>query len=407
MSLVAYVSIALHQAVHNVISSVVVHGSVVLAAPRWFEEEAIIKISHYLKDRNILDGPLILNEVIAWYRKRKQKLMVFKVDFEKAFDSIRWDFLDLVMAKPGFSFKWRSWIHGCLRNARSSVLINGSPTSELEIFKGIRHEDPLSPFIFILAMEGFHAIICKSVKIGIFRGVSIGQVMANVIGCGAANLSLIYLGVPLVLGNLPTYYMSIYTMPVSIQKKLEMMRNNFFIGGDESEKKMTWVSWKKCLASKKLEGLGVGSISALNIGLLFKWLWRFLCQPTTNLWAEVIKSIYGPNGGIDEELGHSSNHSTWGAIISSVKRLKNKGCCVANRLYVSDWTSFLHRYPRGGAKQSQFTSLLSAIGNISLTDHDDSWLWSLDTSNGFSVASVCSLIDSNSLVMDSNATRWN
>ncbi|GKE13178.1 RNA-directed DNA polymerase, eukaryota, reverse transcriptase zinc-binding domain protein, partial [Tanacetum coccineum] len=44
---------------------------------------------------------------------------------------------------------------------------------------------------------------------------------------------------------------------------------------------------------------------------------------------------------------------------------------------------------------------------VSLTDHNDSWLWSLDTSNGFSVASVRSLIDNNSLDVDSNATRWN
>ncbi|GJU06616.1 RNA-directed DNA polymerase, eukaryota, reverse transcriptase zinc-binding domain protein [Tanacetum coccineum] len=506
----------------------------------------------FIKGRSILDGPLILNEVIAWYRKRKQKLMVFKVDFEKAFDSIRRDFLDLVMAKLGFGFKWRSWIHRCLLNARSSVLINGSPTSEFEIFRGLRQGDPLSPFLFILAMEGFHAITCKSVETSIFRGVSIGQGnmnishliyvddvifmgewsqsnvhnllcmlrcfylvsglkinvqkskilgvyvsnedvsdMAKVIRCGVANLSLIYLGIPVGcnmrrcsnwntiiqkfssklskwkacllsiggrlsliksgLGNLPTYYMSIYMMPVTIQNKLEMMRNNFFIGGDESEKKMTWVSWKKCLVSKKLGGLGVGSIFALNIGLLFKWLWRFLCQPT-DLWAKVVKNIYGPNEGIDEELGHSSHHSTWGAIISSVKKLKSKGtdllslcireignevsthfwediwcgdqplklqflrifmldndkvCYVANRLQVSDWSSFLRRHPRGGVEESQFNSLLSTIRAVSLTDHNDSWLWSLGTSNGFSVASVHSLIDDNSLDVVSNATRWN
>nr|GEX33928.1 RNA-directed DNA polymerase, eukaryota, reverse transcriptase zinc-binding domain protein [Tanacetum cinerariifolium] len=91
-----------------------------------------------IKGSNILDGPLILNEVIEWYRKRKKQLMIFKVDFEKAFDSLRWDFLDLVMAKLGFGIRWRNWIKGCLRNARSSVLVNGSPTVEFEISKGLR-----------------------------------------------------------------------------------------------------------------------------------------------------------------------------------------------------------------------------------------------------------------------------
>ena len=44
--------------------------------------------SAFIKGRNILDGPLILNEVMAWYRQRKKKHMVFKVDFEKGFDSL-------------------------------------------------------------------------------------------------------------------------------------------------------------------------------------------------------------------------------------------------------------------------------------------------------------------------------
>nr|GEU56191.1 reverse transcriptase domain-containing protein [Tanacetum cinerariifolium] len=39
--------------------------------------------------RNILDGSLILNEVMPWYKKRKEELMMFKVDFEKAFNSLR------------------------------------------------------------------------------------------------------------------------------------------------------------------------------------------------------------------------------------------------------------------------------------------------------------------------------
>nr|GEY04259.1 heterogeneous nuclear ribonucleoprotein 1 [Tanacetum cinerariifolium] len=77
----------------------------------------------------------LANEVLAWYRQRKKELMVFKVDFEKAFDSLRRDFLDVILDKLGFGSKWRAWIRGCLHNARSFVLINGSPTEEFELFK--------------------------------------------------------------------------------------------------------------------------------------------------------------------------------------------------------------------------------------------------------------------------------
>lgn len=87
----------------------------------------------FFKGRNILDGPMVLNEVMEWYWKQNQTFLVFKVDFEKTYDSLRCDFLDLVMMELGFGYKWRRWIEGCLLNARASILVNGSPTDELNI----------------------------------------------------------------------------------------------------------------------------------------------------------------------------------------------------------------------------------------------------------------------------------
>ncbi|GJY54168.1 hypothetical protein Tco_0445832 [Tanacetum coccineum] len=48
--------------------------------------------SAFISDRQILDGPFILNEVIQWCKSKKKQSLIFKVDFEKAYDSVRWDY---------------------------------------------------------------------------------------------------------------------------------------------------------------------------------------------------------------------------------------------------------------------------------------------------------------------------
>ncbi|KAL5548946.1 hypothetical protein UlMin_004177 [Ulmus minor] len=61
------------------------------------------------------------------YRKRGETGVIFKVDFEKAYDHVNWDFLDFVLEKKGFGVRWRSWVRGCISSANFSIMINGKP----------------------------------------------------------------------------------------------------------------------------------------------------------------------------------------------------------------------------------------------------------------------------------------
>ncbi|GKB28623.1 putative RNA-directed DNA polymerase, eukaryota, reverse transcriptase zinc-binding domain protein [Tanacetum coccineum] len=103
--------------------------------------------SAFIVGRQILDGPVILSEIIECF---------------------------------GFGNKWCSWIKACLNSSRASILINGSPTSEFSIKRGLRQGDPLSPFLFILVMEGLHNAFEEAVGNGLITGVNIKNYTINV-----------------------------------------------------------------------------------------------------------------------------------------------------------------------------------------------------------------------------------
>nr|GEY92400.1 RNA-directed DNA polymerase, eukaryota, reverse transcriptase zinc-binding domain protein [Tanacetum cinerariifolium] len=99
----------------------------------------------------------------------------------------------------GFSSKWRKWINFCLDSAYASILINGSPTKEFKLERGLRQGDPLSPFVFILAVEAFNVALVEAIDNNLFYGVSSEELysMAFVIGCLASQFPCTYLGLPI------------------------------------------------------------------------------------------------------------------------------------------------------------------------------------------------------------------
>ncbi|XP_057803173.1 uncharacterized protein LOC131018471 [Salvia miltiorrhiza] len=130
--------------------------------------------SAFIEGRFILDGVIVLNEIIDESKKRKKGTLLFKVDFAKAYDTVDWSFLDIMMGKMRFSQRWRNWISGCLRSSTANVLINGSPSGEFQLERGLRQGDPLSPFLYLIVAEGLSLLTERAVKEKLLEPVEIG-----------------------------------------------------------------------------------------------------------------------------------------------------------------------------------------------------------------------------------------
>lgn len=91
--------------------------------------------------------------LVAWSKASKRKNMFFKIDFEKAYNMVSWDFLDFILRQMAFSELRRFSITNGLRSSRASVVVNGSPKMEFNMSRGLRQRDPVSLFLLTIVME--------------------------------------------------------------------------------------------------------------------------------------------------------------------------------------------------------------------------------------------------------------
>ncbi|GKE01280.1 RNA-directed DNA polymerase, eukaryota, reverse transcriptase zinc-binding domain protein [Tanacetum coccineum] len=383
------------------------------------------------------------------------------VDFEKAYDSVRWDFLDDVLKKFGFGDKWCNWTQSCLRSSRGSIIINGSPTEEFQFYKGLKQGDPLSPFLFILVMESLHLSFQRVVDAGMYKGIKLSPSLnlshmfytdnAVFVGqwCDGNIKTLVHFRVQAwnevvdrvkawlsnwkmkalsiggrltllksILGSMPIFHMSIFRVPLSVLRMLESIRSHFFNGHELKS-------------------------------LMYKWVWRFYTQ-FTSLWARVIKAIHGDDmkvgtyakAGIQSrwmnivheinslkkqginlldcihvKLGNGEKIAFWEDIWVEDNALKNlyprmyaletcKSVTVGTKLAHSSLESSFCCKPRGGVEQEQYDALSGQVHDVTFVPMSDRWIWSLESSGDFSVASVRKVIDNKLLPDVGTKTRW-
>ncbi|GKB96810.1 RNA-directed DNA polymerase, eukaryota, reverse transcriptase zinc-binding domain protein [Tanacetum coccineum] len=307
--------------------------------------------SAFVTNMQILDGPFILNELFQWCKKKKKQTMIFKVDFEKAYDSVRWDYLDDVLKKIGFGDRWCGWIQSCLRSSRGSVIMNGSPTREFQFHRCLKQDDPLSPFLFILIMESLHISVQRVVDADMFRGISMGPslqlshlfyadgvVFMGHCSCRDSNIDII-------VQVFKCFYRA-SGLRINMNKSKLMGISVANVNVDQAVEKIGCVTLKAPLSylGLKMKTLSIGGRLTLKVSLRFDAhlsyvvvqssheVWRFRTQ-RSSLWARVIKGIHGEDGKLGKNVKHS-HPSIWLDIVHEMEQLKDHGM---------DLISFIHK----------------------------------------------------------------
>jgi len=96
---------------------------------------------------------------------------MIKLDLAKTYDKLGWEYLQRILKAYGFDDRWIEWIMSMISTPSMSILLNGTLTETFKPSRGLRQGDPLSPFLFIIVVDGLGRLIKARVNNGKLKGL--------------------------------------------------------------------------------------------------------------------------------------------------------------------------------------------------------------------------------------------
>lgn len=116
----------------------------------------------FLSGRHIGENIKIIYDVIFETQKQNLPGLILSIDFEKAFDTVSWKFIDKTLKYYNFGQSIRKWVNIFQNGSESSIIQNGFISKSFILRRGCRQGDPISPYLFVLAAEILGKMIRKN-----------------------------------------------------------------------------------------------------------------------------------------------------------------------------------------------------------------------------------------------------
>ena len=126
----------------------------------------------YMENRFCGENTRLIADVIDFCQNKKASCVILLADFEKAFDTVKWNFLKKVLNYYGFGYNFKRWITILYNDSESCVANNGYTSSFFKLSRGIRQGCPISALLFLLVVE-INAIVLR--KTDRVSGLKVGQ----------------------------------------------------------------------------------------------------------------------------------------------------------------------------------------------------------------------------------------
>ena len=142
----------------------------------------------FIKGRFIGQNIRLLNDLMAYTDDQKVPGILLFIDFEKAFDTIEWTFIQNVLKCFNFGPVIRKWVSVLYKDVESAVMNGGYSTNYFKVSRGVRQGCPLSPLLFVLGVEILAQTIRQSTSC---RGIKLPQSVEAKISQFADDTTLI------------------------------------------------------------------------------------------------------------------------------------------------------------------------------------------------------------------------